>query len=176
MPKSSAELSKKKSNMVSVAKKKVKSFPKVLHSKMKERRTLDTPVSSRKSCPRVFGCKKKQTANSFPDGSLNKSNHLDESDHGTSLSLSNSISISSQHLGIESFESMQTAVRMGDACIIEKCYVITGVSQLEHFLQLRSLQHLVDMERVSAIFHVRLSCLHFICILTNFMVMTTEQR
>lgn len=52
-----------------------------------------------------------------------------------------------KRLGKESHEHMKSITSMGDTVIIEKCYVLIGSQDSENFLQLRSLQHLVDIER-----------------------------
>jgi len=51
-----------------------------------------------------------------------------------------------RRLGKESFEAME-AFSFDEACFIQKCYVMVGGPQQEQFLQMRSLQHIVNVDR-----------------------------
>ncbi len=47
----------------------------------------------------------------------------------------------------ESFDSMNAASAKGDSIFLEKCYVIIGGKESEQLLQLRCLQHMIQMEQ-----------------------------
>lgn len=50
-------------------------------------------------------------------------------------------------LARESFHSMNAASAEGDSIFLEKCYVIIGGKESEQLLQLRFLQHMIQMEQ-----------------------------
>lgn len=56
------------------------------------------------------------------------------------------LSQKARRLGKESFEAME-AISCDEACFIQKCYVMVGGPQQEQFLQMRSLQHIVNVDR-----------------------------
>ena len=65
-----------------------------------------------------------------------------------------------KRLGKESFEMMELVTTMCDCCVVEKSYVLIGGEESEQLLQLRSLQHLVDIEReVRCLFRITIDLL-----------------
>ncbi len=57
-----------------------------------------------------------------------------------------SLSEKARRLGKEAFEAME-ASSYDEACFIQKCFVMIGGPQQEQFLQMRSLQHIINVER-----------------------------
>jgi hypothetical protein len=52
-------------------------------------------------------------------------------------------------LGQECYKYMEAATKLGERCMVQRCYVMMGGQKSEQFLQLRSLRHLAAMEMVS---------------------------
>jgi hypothetical protein len=50
------------------------------------------------------------------------------------------------NLGKQSYEMMEASSKLGNICVVEKCYVMIGGKQSEQFLQFKSLQHLIKLE------------------------------
>ncbi len=57
----------------------------------------------------------------------------------------------SKRKAIVSYKNMMETAVMGDALIVEKCYVIIGGKQSKQFLHLRLLQNLLETERMASV-------------------------
>jgi len=49
---------------------------------------------------------------------------------------------------IESYQTMLENERIGQVCIVEKCYILTGIDSKHHSLLFLALQQLIDLERL----------------------------
>jgi len=67
------------------------------------------------------------------------------------------ISEKSKRIAIDSYKSMIESAALGDALIVEKCYVMIGGKQSKQFLHLRLLQNLLETERMASVINESLS-------------------
>lgn len=72
-------------------------------------------------------------------------------------SVMKNLSEKSKRNAMDSHKSMIESAAMGDALIVEKCYVMIGGKQSKQFLHLRLLQNLLETERMASLINESLS-------------------
>jgi len=94
---------------------------------------------------------KKKKKNEVPGGNDNEDcnahNGIHDPDEAVCEETPTPLSDKAKKLGKEAFDHMESSKAAGDSIIVEKTYVLIGGKECEQFLQLISLQHLVDIER-----------------------------